>query len=929
MKSKRILLSPLLMALALGLLWLGGAQAAAPSIPLDSNIIHGHLTTDESTPRPVQSALVTVANTEGEQYTALSGPDGAYTVTLPTGRGGWIVAAQPTPLTLPPGLAAPPPHPVFFRTAQPETKTVDFVFPASQAAEGSITGRVLVSGTPPTLPPFTVTVRAAAFPWPGHDCPTTFGQYETTTDPVTGAFDLSVPPGCYAVALVPSNLAYLPPAPSAVTVTEGAATEMGNLYLRPPGNLGFIEGHVLTPDDAPAANLEVVAVNQETMQPIPPVETDTQGAFRLSVLPGTWRVAVMLEEGDPYMPYRAEWQTTVEITTGQTVTGVVLRVVPTDAIIHANLLHAEDSTPATDACGVAAAYQQGDPSVYNYAVFTGGAFDLPVISGTYRLAIIPNPDLEALGIPRPGRLLDCEAGKYLVATVNQVSATTGATSVITVPLHSVQTTVHDRFWDIRARQSITGVDGVALGWLMRDEAEGMGTWTAALIDGNTGVGNMPAAAGRYLVAYRTDPVSDYRAVPGIISFTVPTGQAEMDLNLPVLRMGVTVTGTVLDPHGNPVAGAVVVASGMGMPNELRSLLGPGKISALVQRDHAVSTRADGTFTLRLSYGAYHISVFGPPSIIPERGGEPWISPAPQNIILRPAQEPPALELRYRAGNATIHGNLTLSGTQTTALGQGAPVLVWAATAHGPNASEAGHTKDFVALEGGHGTYSLPALQGQRWLVGALYEHDGAYWYTQTLVSVESADISLDLLLDGPHDLGSGVARWIDAAGSFYTELSDGASLFVPGNLLGQGGRKGVILQASLQDALARMDVSALGFAPNGSLAEGMSLLSRVYHLRIQDGDGNPMAGALGGPVVLRIPYGQGGILPLSKRASSVEADSIKVLSYNALAGTWSEVDDYVVDTDSQEVVIFADQPGSYVVVESNLTYTLHLPLLVR
>ena len=142
----------------------------------------------------------------------------------------------------------------------------------------------------------------------------------------------------------------------------------------------------------------------------------------------------------------------------------------------------------------------------------------------------------------------------------------------------------------------------------------------------------------------------------------------------------------------------------------------------------------------------------------------------------------------------------------------------------------------------------------------------------------------------------------------------------------------MVFRATLQEALTLMDVDSLGFAAEGErLAEGMSLLSPVYHLGIQDENGSPLVGGLSGPVTLRIPYGpQNASGTRANDASrSAETSSIKVISYNETAGAWEEVENYVVDEVAQEVVIFTDQPGNYAVVEAAVTYTIRLPLLLR
>lgn len=920
--------------LGVGVLFL--ARQAHAAIAGSQYVLTGRVLTDETTPRPVQNALIqaTHLSAGGETASALTDANGDYTITLPA-SGIWYVQALKTTATLPATAEAPRlGKQVTFLT--PATKTANFTFHVSAQGGSGIRGRVLISGTPPIPAPFTVTVKAIAFPWPGHNCPTVFGSASTTANPTTGEFTLPVSPGCYKLVVIPANIAFLPPNVPPVEVGSGSTVDVGDLYLKPLGALGTIQGHVLLPDDSPAPGVHVTAFSRELGLILPALQpSDAQGMFQLVLPPSTWWVAVTLKPGDPYMPYRLDWQTTVELTGSQVISDVVLRVRQADAVLHGQMLDAKTGDPAPDACGVVAAYQKGSPNVYSYAVFKNGMFDMAVVSGTYRLAVIPNPNLEGLGVPRPGVVLNCEAGRYLATSVRSVVVTSGLTTTLDIPLQPVESVLHNRFWDIRTRDTISGVGGAAIGWMPGEPGSGVGTWTAAVINPQTGVGDMPAAAGRYLIAYQLDTNAAYKAFPGIISLTVPPATPEMDVNLPVVQLGTTVSGTVVAPDGSPVAGAVVVATGIGLPNDLGNLPGPAKVSALMQHDIAVTSREDGSFVLNLNYGAYRIAVIDPPRML-FADHAPWISPAPTRLVLRPNAQPPTLTLAYRTGDATIHGSLqvvttTASAPDLSLAGKKHPALVWAVTVRGPNP---GHTRDLVMLTNGQGSYSLPAIQGQRWLVGAVYEVGMSFWYTATVVDVNSADISLDLALGGPHTL-AGDARQLDPAQGFLSELPDGASVFVPGNLLGQAGNARVLFQQKLHDALAFMGANGVAF-PIGGLssalpAEGRALLSMVYEFQAMDGQGNPIHGRLNGPVMLRLPYLLGGSTPAPGRAPVASQETVTPVPvyFDPQTQTWMPVENYVVDTENQAVIVFAEQPGSYAVMSAPTATTIYLPLLFR
>jgi len=900
---------------------LGNSQTA--QVVSQSNVIQGHALTDEASPRPVQNARIVAkkvgADDEEQAHTDASG---AYTLTLPDGISGWRVRAETTDTTVPADALAPSGEQLVSFGREPETKTVDFTFGMPDA---QIVGSVLITGTEPIVPTFPVTVTAVQL-FRAQDAASMQGTHASDLVRVSeqinpdGTFTLTVPAGVYGVGVWPEDpLTYLPPAPVNAQVSQGDTKDLGTLYLTPLGNAATLSGQVLTPDDNGVVGLQVVAYNLDQIARLPTRSTTTQspdGNFMLSVNKGTWWVVVTLGEGDDYMPYRLQWQTIVTVESGDAASGIVLRVVPASFHIVGTLVEEESGDPATDACGLVVAFKGGKPTVYDYRRFSGDTFDLPVVSGTFRLVVVPNPGIEELGSFAPS---GCEPGKYLAKTVRTVSVGEGVTTAITVPLRVTNATIHGEFRD-EDQQAVTGWDGQMLGW-------SQGSWSAARIDPVTGVGDLRASDDTWWLAYHIDEESPYQERPGVVRAEVPTGAIEMTVTLRVATSAALITGTVYDPNGDPLPWVAVSAFNFGSPT--------------TGGDRAI-TGETGQFTLTLDYGTYLVTAFGPPEW---REEQPWISPEPQRVRLRSDQANQTMDLHFRRGDATIHGQVALA---TIIAAQGVtsrvPALVWAAT-------KGGHTKTWTSLDE---EYSLPALQGQTWMVGAVYETGSSLWITHTRVTVDSADVPLDLALVGPYTTSTSLMRSVDPDRPFYGELVDRISVYIPAGALPTRETSALVGPVAITGPIRRI-VNAVetlqllimfypgidtyaeaicfmyGICPgeiaamsNSTPSSDIVFLSPAYQVTAEDATGVPVVGDLNVPAVLQIPYDEEQVTGLGFTESDIQP-----IYYNDVSGGWEPVDSFVVDTDADEVVVFADRLGTYALIATQARSTVFLPLVLR
>jgi hypothetical protein len=881
--------------------------SAGHESPSADKTIQGHAKTDEDSPRPVARARVVVKPLLVDEAVAQAETDagGAYSVTFPAGEGCYRVVAQATDAISPAGVLPPADwQPVCF--GWQSVKTVDVVF---RAPTSQIVGRIWVSKTT-SAPSFPVTVTARSRWSLDHPAVVEVSQALDAD----GFFTLSVPAATYDVFATPDDPCYFNP--DDMVLARGIEVEgrrdLGTHYLSPVVEAATLAGHVRTPGGEGVAGVDVrpVKVDLTDLQnpgalPWPLDTTNGEGAFSFCIpsdlAEGRWWVGVALGHSSDYMPSPLRWWTTVSLTATQVVTDVELLVEPASALISATLIQETSGEPASDACGVVAAFRQGDPTAYNARPFVGGTFQLPVITGTYRLAVIPDPGLPITPAFYP-EACAASMGKYLMTTEPRVAAPEPTTVTVPITVRVADATVHGRLWDPTEGMTVTGVSGQLLGW-------SQGTWSAARLEPETGLGHLRASSGSdWLLAYHVDPTTGYRALPGVTAAAVPSDADEVTVNLPVWDGLASITGTVLQPNGEPLTRPVAVAAvGLAPDPSFSTANGEGLGMGAKPRGDTMVTE-DGAFTLTLGYGVYAVSAVGPPEVTSD---EAWISPEPQIVALTPGQPSQKQDLQYRRGDAVIHGQVRLPAA--AAAGQdgraGELALVWAAA---PGA----HTKTWADVDAG-GAYTLPVLQGQRWAVGAAYELDRQLWVTQTAVTVAegTADVALDLRLTPALSLTSGLAQAIDAHLPAYGELADGAAINVPVGALPEGGGT-LQLRDSLMRAMARADVSHLapslgGTGPASTLAAGdVVLLSPAYELSLVDAMGRaPGAGEMAAPMALTIPYDDEALMAHGLKESDVQAVTM------APGGVgWEAVANVVVDEEANEVVVFTDRMGSYALV---------------
>jgi hypothetical protein len=100
-----------------------------------------------------------------------------------------------------------------------------------------------------------------------------------------------------------------------------------------------------------------------------------------------------------------------------------------------------------------------------------------------------------------------------------------------------------------------------------------------------------------------------------------------------------------------------------------------------------------------------------------------------------------------------------------------------------------------------------------------------------------------------------------------------------------------------------------------------------YEVSLRDTQGNPLAGELNPPIVVKLPYSD-----TELTASGVSAQDLQPLYYDESSASWETVENYVIDETAAEVVIFANRTGSYTLVATHSAenqYSIYLPVIMR
>jgi len=788
-------------------------------------------TVKTNTGDPVLNAQVVAHRLDkGGRVRTLSGAGGGYELRLSGGL--WALTVKAISTTTPSEWVYPdPPQLVHFQhNLEPERKQVDFTV---LTADAHVTGAVELPGGGTAALPFTVTVSLHNDEGVGRQAVITM-----TTGAVSGTFDIAIPNGGYKVWVTPDDPGYMGPVVEPIRVPPEGTYDLGTLTLLERD--AAITGTVTDEGGAGVTGIPVSA-----WRPGAPggaeATTGPGGQYALSVVAGEWHVQPSPGPEQPYIYTGSGARVT--ISSLETISDVDFALVTADATIEGYLVD-EGGNPVTGAEGWASATNTVTPTLHNGAPIEAGIFSLFVPSGTYRVAA----HLPA-GSP------------YMSAGERAVTVAAAETVSITLTVKEKDARIVGGLWDPRNEDVVEGVNASVLAWAA-------GNWARTPIDPGNGTFTMSVASGLWHLGYRVDPQSDYVGLRHHKNIPVASGQT-VPVPLPVAERDSLITGTVLGPDGAPLAGAKVIADGIGP----------------VVTNLWLSTHSDenGSFRLSVPYGNYHlgatIGVTGSPSTSLRTS----IKPALRRIYVPPDGASGGHVLQFRWPDAVISGTVSISPstalrTSPTADITGT-VLIWGW------AEDDAFVHTRVPVTDSLGSYSLDVISNTTWHLGAVYETPSQYWLAQEEVVLAAGGATQDLVLTGPYPKPAPVAVTFDASEPQRILLADGTHIYIPAGAMPVEGQ-------------VTLHIVPIATLPHQRHA---NVYKYGYAFTAVDGEGQPITKHFNQEVVIGFAYDERELW-----VAGINEHFLKPAYFSTTTNEWTFPESYTVDTGANRVMMQID-----------------------
>jgi hypothetical protein len=766
----------------------------------------------------------------------LSGANGEYTLRLSDGLWGMTVKAIST--TVPSAWVYPnPPQLVHFEhNLEWEKKRVDFVV---LTADAHVVGAVDLPGGGTAALPFTVTVSLHSDEGIGRQA-----IVELATGAVSGTFDIAVPHDGYKVWVAPSNPRTMGPAVEPIQVPPNGIYDLGTLTLLERD--AVITGTVTDERGAGVAGVPVSAWRPGTPGGARGI-TGPGGQYVLPVVAGRWHVQPSPGPDQPFIYVGPGARVIVSPTA--TVSDVDFTLITADATI-VGLLMDEDGNPVTDAEGWASATHVLTATLQNGAPIRAGAFDIAVPGGTYRVvAHLP------AGSP------------YMSTNEPEVRVRAGDTATVTLRVQEKDARIVGALWDPREEDVIEGVNGHVMAW-------SGGNWSATAIDPGNGTFKMSVASGLWHLGYRVDPQSNYVGLVHHKNVPVASGQT-LPVPLPVAERDGIITGTVLGSGGAPLAGARVVADGIGA----------------VVDNLWLTTRSgrDGGFSLRVPHGVYHLGA--------TIGVTDSIKPALRRVSVDAGSVSGGHVLQFRQPDATISGTASISAN----VGISGTVFIWGW------ADDDAFVKSRVGLTNSVGTYHLDVISNTNWHLGAVYETASQYWLARENVVLSSGGATQDIVLTGPYPKPAPVAVTFDASRPQRILLADGTHIYIPAGAMPAEGQ-------------VTLHIVPIATLPHQRHA---NVYRYGYAFTAVDGEGQPITEHFNQDVVIGFSYEDRELWRMG-----ISEHWLKPAYFSTTTNQWTFPESYVVDTEANRVVMQIDHFTDFALTGTPAAWVL-LPVVLR
>jgi uncharacterized repeat protein (TIGR01451 family) len=479
------------------------------------------------------------------------------------------------------------------------------------------------------------------------------------------------------------------------------------------------------------------------------------GSFSLSVISGTWDVAVQPPDGSSYVTGQPPQRVTVG--DNQTISNVTFSLVEAAGTILGTVRDINGAV-LTDVDGWAYARQGNSPEPTAGGELRNGAFSIRVPPGSYNVGVWLPPDsgytlaseqpvgpMSIAGLKTSGQV----AMATMAATEHRVKVASGSTKGVTITLLSQNAWIVGGFFtDTAKTHPATGVQGEVFAM------NGMGgTWQGSSIDPTSGRYRLHVAAQpdgtTWNLGYWLRSADYVNSPPPDSRVTIRPGET-FTMNFTIVAADASITGTIQKPDGTSLAHAFAWAHRQRTPSQ-------------AGLDTGDDSDTNGSFNIRVPAGTYDVGAYAP---------EEWGYIQPQ-VITSVVAPTGGLVLQFKNSNATITGTVYYhqEGGQK-AYGPWAWVWAW---------SDSGaHTG---ALTNKDGVYRLNVITGTTWHIGATYQANESFFYdtiTDTVLAITDSVGGVDLeIYPNQTRMPPAASTTFSATVGTTIVLSDGTKVEIP------------------------------------------------------------------------------------------------------------------------------------------------------
>jgi len=340
---------------------------------------------------------------------------------------------------------------------------------------------------------------------------------------------------------------------------------------------------------------------------------------------------------------------------------------------------------------------------------------------------------------------------------------------------------------------------------------------------------------------------------------------------------------VLGPDGDPLAGAKVIADGIGPV-----------VANLWLSTHSAE---DGSFRLAVPHGNYHLGATIGVTDSPSTSLRTSIKPALRLVSVPANGVSGGHVLQFRRPDATISGTVSISNTA----GVTGTVFLW-----GWSEDDAFVTAN-VPVTNSLGSYSLDVISNTTWHLGAVYETPSQYWLAQEEVVLGTGGATQNLVLMGPHPKPAPVAVTFDASQPQRIHLADGTHIYIPAG-------------AMPVEGLVTLHVVPIATLPHQRHA---NVYRYGYAFTAVDEEGQPITEHFNQDVVIGFAYDERELW-----YAGISEHFLKPAYFSTTTNEWAFPESYVVDTGGNRVVMQIDHFTDFALT-GEPGFQVFLPLVLR